>query len=183
MSQKIIVGLGNKGSEYIGTRHNVGFDVLNRLHRDIWLTAEDYEFGTLRKNHLVVKPSIGMNNSGTIVWYLQDVFKVHISDIVVIYDDMDFPVGQMRIKIGGGHGQHNGVKSIIKESGARFTRIRVGIGKPKGKGIDHVLGKFDKDERKLAEISIKRAVGAANYIIEKDVQSAMSIFNRRIKSD
>ena len=177
----MIIGLGNKGHKYTGTRHNVGFEVLNRLHRDIWLTADDYEFGTFDKEHLVVKPSVGMNNSGVVAWYLKDAFKAQTSDIIVVHDDMDFEPGRIKIKVGGGSGKHNGIKSIIKHTGSKFVRVRVGIGKPASAkdGIDYVLGKFSKDEKVLIDSAIDCSVGAIKHILNSGVQSAMSVFNRR----
>lgn len=177
----MIIGLGNKGSKYHGTRHNVGFEIVNKLHRDIWLTTDDYEFGTLDKKHLIIKPSVGMNNSGVVVWYLQDVFKTHISDVIVVHDDMDFPPGRMKIKVGGGDGKHNGIKSVIENSGARFIRIRVGIGRPASAkdGINYVLSRFSKDDRALVDTAVTRSIQAIKHILSDGVQSAMSIFNRR----
>ncbi len=177
----IIVGLGNKDIKYYGTRHNIGFEVLNKLHKDIWLTADDYEFSTFRKDHLLVKPSVGMNNSGVVVWYLQNMFKTSLSDIIVVHDEMDFEPGKMKIKFGGGDGKHNGVKSIISNSGAKFIRIRVGIGKPNSPkdGIDYVLGKFPKHEKTLIDSAVTRSVEAINHILTSGVQSAMVIFNRK----
>lgn len=176
----LIAGLGNKGAEYFNTRHNVGFETLNRLHKDIWLTADDYEFGTHNSN-IVVKPSVGMNNSGVVVWYLQNILKIHTSDVIVIHDDMDFEPGRIKIKVGGGSGKHNGIKSIIENSDARFIRVRVGIGKPTSpkEGIDYVLGKFTKDEMVIMNASLSSAANAVNHILSDGVQSAMSVFNRK----
>lgn len=177
----IIVGLGNPEEKYRDTRHNTGVLVLNKLHKDIWLTADDYEFSTFRKDHLLVKPSVGMNNSGVVVWYLQNMFKTSLSDIIVVHDEMDFEPGKMKIKLGGGDGKHNGVKSVISNSGAKFIRVRVGIGKPNSSkdGIDHVLGKFSKHEKALIDSAVIRSVEAINHILTSGVQSAMAIFNRR----
>jgi len=179
----IVFGLGNKGLEFDGTRHNVGFEVVNRLHRDVWLTANDYEFATYKTNHVIVKPTIGMNNSGVVAWFIQDAFKLHTSDIVVVHDDMDIELGRIKIKSKGGDGRHNGVKSIIKNChSGRFIRVKVGIGKPPSakQGADFVLSRFNKSERELVDVGIKSAVSAVDQILTGGVQSAMSVFNKRM---
>jgi len=155
---------------------------VNRLHRDVWLTANDYEFATYKTNHVVVKPTIGMNNSGVVAWFIQDAFKLHTSDIVVVHDDMDIELGRIKIKAKGGDGRHRGIESIIKNcQSGRVIRIKVGIGKPPSakEGVDFVLGKFNKKDRELVDVGIQSAVCAVNQILDDGVQSAMSIFNRK----
>lgn len=148
---KLIVGLGNPGEEYQNTRHNAGFmaidnyiDGANFKKKDNYMIVEKVING---EKILFVKPLTYMNDSGQAVRKVMDYYKINLKDILIIYDDMDFNVGTIKIKASGSSGGHNGIKSIIKCLGTEnFKRIRIGISKPEGDTIDYVLGKFSKHD-------------------------------------
>lgn len=180
----LIVGLGNPEPEYNLTRHNVGFDTLDALNtkKEKWQKSIHTLWCLNWYHHgIMIKPIDGMNLSGLGV---QDVYNCigfyDASKVIVIHDDMDFEPGQVRIKLGGGDGRHNGLKSIIQKIGKDFIRIRIGIGKPpKGQGIDFVLGRFSNNERKLIEDGIQLATEAVSWIVQDGVHKAMNHFNQR----
>ena len=124
-----------------------------------------------------------MNSSGLCAKDALGTIQNDITHIIVIYDDMDFSTGEVRVKVGGSSGKHNGVQSIINKIGPDFIRVRVGIGKPQGKdkGTDFVLGKFSGKERKLINNAIQLAAEAVNYIVKDGVQQAMNKFNQKEK--
>ena len=179
----MIIGLGNFGAEFDLTRHNVGFEVLDNLNskNKKWHKGE-HNLWCLN-NHLnavMLKPTTGMNLSGVCAKDALEVLQDDMTHIIVIHDDMDFEPGQVRIKVGGGDGKHNGLKSIINKIGPDFTRVRVGIGKPNQReGIDFVLGRFSGKERKLIDEAIQLAAEAINWIVKDGVQQAMNRFNRK----
>lgn len=182
---KLVVGLGNWGPEFNGTRHNIGFDTLDDFIKPYSFNEDTKSFHHTYpiNGHecMFVKPITGMNVCGPVVRELVEMFDLSVEDIIVVYDDMDFEPGQIKIKKGGGDGKHNGVKSIINHIGSDFIRVRVGIGKPKTKeqGIDFVLEPFTSPERKLIDSAIEKAVGAVNIIIKEGVSPAMVFFNRK----
>ena len=181
---KLVVGLGNWGKEYERTRHNIGFDVLDSLSNNVtWVKSNDAHITNIKHNKEVVliKPITGMNINGPVVKKTMDMYNIPVEDVIVVYDDMDFAPGQIKIKKGGGDGKHNGVKSLIQHIGSNFIRVRVGIGKPKNKedGINFVLEPFTKPERKLIDKAIEKAYGAINVIINEGVESAMLFFNKK----
>ena len=168
---KIVVGLGNPGSTYEGTRHNIGFRVIDRLARQHNIALDQHRCAALiglGKSHeeplLLAKPQTFMNRSGVAVAALLEEYGVTAADLVVIYDDLDLPLGRIRIRTQGNAGGHRGVSSIIEHlGGVPFNRIRVGIGRPpEGTAvIDYVLAPFGAAE--MAELStvIERSVGRA----------------------
>jgi len=150
---KLIIGLGNPGTQYEDTRHNIGFNVIDSLisslgARDI---SKNSFYGELYRTHdtLLLKPTTYMNLSGKSVIAVKNFFKVELSNIIIIHDDLDLPFGALKFKVGGGHGGHNGLKSIDSAIGKEYTRIRMGIGKPlyKSQVADYVLAKFSAQER------------------------------------
>lgn len=182
---RLIVGLGNPGKDYAETRHNVGFSVLDRLA---------HHFGCAWKNDktrrgelaagpgvLLVKPQTYMNNSGECVGALMRYFKFSPEQVLVIYDDIAFPVGTLRLRAGGSAGGHNGIKSLIAHLGTeKFPRVRIGIGIPGQKDmIGHVLGKFAPSERPLLEEALERAQAAALAVLQDGFESAANRFNVR----
>ncbi|WP_050637869.1 aminoacyl-tRNA hydrolase [Candidatus Stoquefichus sp. SB1] len=183
---KLIVGLGNPGKEYDKTRHNVGFMVMDRL-ADVLNVSIDMkkfkgEYAKLKyqgEDVILLKPMTYMNNSGESVIQVMNYFKIDVDDLLVIYDDMDMPVGKLRLRESGSAGGHNGVKSLIAHVGTQsFKRIRVGIDKhPHIKVIDYVLGKFTKDEQPLIDEGIENAVKAVEVFLQKDFVAAMNGFN------
>lgn len=187
----IIVGLGNPTTEYAGTRHNVGFDVIDAI-------AEKYNISvTERKNRafcgkgiiagqkvILVKPQTYMNLSGESVRGVMDFYKVDPeTEILVIFDDVSLDVGQLRIRKKGSAGGHNGIKSIIQHLGTSdFQRIKVGVGeKPKDYDLaDYVLGHFSKAEKEIMQEGYKRAITAVELILQGEIDAAMNEFNKKV---
>ena len=186
----IIAGLGNPTKEYEGTRHNVGFDVIDRL-------SERYNIDVTMEKHraligkgmiagqkvILVKPQTYMNLSGESIRSVIDYYKVDPEkELVVIYDDISLGVGQLRIRAKGSAGGHNGIKSIISSVGtSNFMRIKVGVGeKPQGWDLaDHVLGRFSGEDRARVEEAIRDAEDAAVLMIQGEADKAMNDFNAK----
>jgi peptidyl-tRNA hydrolase, PTH1 family len=182
----LVVGLGNPGREYEKTRHNVGFEAVDGLQAErgfaAWKTSGNAEVARGKVGSvdtLLLKPQTYMNLSGEAVGSVMRFYKVAESELIVVHDELDFEPGILKVKVGGGHGGNNGVKSIISHCGREFVRVRVGIGKPRGDGANWVLGRFDKSERELVESALQLAKQAVLTVIEKGVQTAMNEFNRR----
>jgi PTH1 family peptidyl-tRNA hydrolase len=184
---KLIVGLGNPGRKYKDTRHNVGFMVIDELaKRKGWgLNKKKFQghyayedVGTDKV--ILLEPQTYMNLSGDSVKPLADFYGIAPEDIVVVYDDLDLPTGKVRLRQSGGHGGHNGIRSIIDQLGTKnFNRIRIGIDRPK-EGLtvtDHVLGRFSKTERALIDESVEHAATACDAFMTEDFQSVMNKFN------
>lgn len=148
----LIVGLGNIGEKYQNTRHNIGFLVIDFITKNLSTTSiNNPNFkSTLFKSgyNLFSKPTTFMNNSGTAVRSIMDYYKVDLENVIIIHDDLDLPFGTVRYKIGGGHGGHNGLKSLDSHITKEYIRVRVGIGKPQDKDdvANYVLSDFSKDE-------------------------------------
>lgn len=190
----IIAGLGNPDRQYEGTRHNVGFDVIDRI-------AEKYNIAVDTKKHrayigkgiirgqkvILAKPQTYMNLSGESIRSLVDYYKIdEENELLVIYDDISLDVGQLRIRAKGSAGGHNGIKNIIAHLGTQvFPRIKVGVGeKPKGYDLaDYVLGHFSKAEKELMDEGYDSAVRAAELIASGEITEAMNEFNRRKKEE
>ena len=188
----IIAGLGNPSAQYEGTRHNVGFDVIDRL-------SEKYNISVDSKKHraligkgiidgqkvILVKPQTFMNLSGESIRSIIDYYKVDPEqELLVIYDDISLDVGQLRIREKGSAGGHNGIKNIMAQLGTQvFPRIKIGVGeKPKGYDLaDYVLGHFSKAERELMEEGYAGASDAVEMILAGDIGGAMSRYNRKKK--
>jgi len=181
----IIIGLGNPEEKYNSTRHNVGFDTLDALNtkKEKWAVGEHTNHCVnWHHNAIMVKPITGMNSSGLAAHdALESVATNELSKVIVIHDDMDFEPGQIRIKLGGGDGRHNGLKSIINNIGKDFIRIRIGIGKPHSKehGANYVLERFTNRERVLINDAIDLATEAVSWIIQDGIQKAMNRFNKK----
>ena len=186
---KIIVGLGNPGRKYERMRHNAGFQAVDEL-------AESLLVNIVQKKHhaflvrtqidsvevVLAKPQTYVNDSGRAVGAIfRDTYAV-ISDLVVIHDELALPLGSVRVKIGGGHGGHNGLRSIIEHLGsADFIRVRIGIGRP-APGVDsadYVLNPFLAEERKTAVEATKKAASAVRTIVVDGPMTAMNVFNQR----
>lgn len=190
----IIAGLGNPTLQYEGTRHNVGFDVIDAL-------AEKYNISVdIRKNRayigkgiiegqkvILVKPQTYMNLSGECIRGITDYYKIDPeNELLVIYDDISLGTGQLRIRKKGSAGGHNGIKNIIANLGTEvFLRIKVGVGeKPKKYDLaDYVLSHFSKAERALMEEGYEKAVNAAGMIVTGQTEAAMNQYNRKAKSE
>lgn len=185
----IIAGLGNPGSKYEKTRHNVGFQVIDRLaakyHIDINMKKHKALIGTGAiegQKVLLVKPQTFMNLSGESIREILDFYKVDPEEeLMVIYDDISLNPGQLRIRKKGSAGGHNGIKSIIHHLGGQvFPRIKVGVGeKPEGWDLaDYVLGHFSKEDEELMQKAFDRAAEAAVEILTEGPDKAMNDFNR-----
>lgn len=188
----IIVGLGNPTKEYQNTRHNIGFDVIDKL-------ADTYHISVLEKKHkalvgkgvingqkvILAKPQTYMNLSGESVRELIDYYKAdEESELIVIYDDISLDVGQLRIRRKGSAGGHNGIKSIIQHLGTDvFPRVKMGVGeKPKGYDLaDYVLGHFNKEERMIMDESAATAVKAVELMVIDETHEAMNLYNKKVK--
>ena len=187
----IIAGLGNPGREYAHTRHNVGFDTIDVL-------ADQYRIDVDTRKHkaligkgmidgqkvILVKPQTYMNLSGESIREAVDFYKVDVSsELIVIYDDISLNPGQLRIRLKGSAGGHNGIKNIIQHLGSQeFMRIKVGVGeKPQGYDLaDYVLGHFSKEEQDEMDQAKKRAAQAAAMMITGDTEKAMNEYNRKV---
>lgn len=184
----LIVGLGNIGKQYEHTRHNVGFDVVDKLAESWGQNIEKEGFkGTylklkyFDKDVIILKPSTFMNLSGDSIKACMDFYKIPKENLIVIHDDMDIPIGHLKLKEKGSSGGHNGIKSIIANLGGNeeFKRIRVGIGHPENHNvIDFVLTKFSKEERDTVDEAIKNAVDAIKMALKESFNKAMTIYNR-----
>jgi peptidyl-tRNA hydrolase, PTH1 family len=179
----LVVGLGNPGSEYEHTRHNIGFMVVDELARRWKAAGWREKFGgeiAQAKDIVVLKPQEYMNVSGQAVQRTQAFYKIEPKDTIVIHDEIDLPFGKLRVKVGGGHGGHNGLRSIIQMSGDAFLRVRCGVGKPNG-GKDrvtgHVLGGFSKVEQTELPFLVGGAADAVQLILEKGATAAMNKVN------
>ena len=184
---KVVVGLGNPGKQYEKTRHNMGFLVIDQL-TDIFSCDLNYEkfkgtYGicknpVLPEPTIFAKPETFMNLSGEFVRPLLDYFKIGPEDLIVIYDDMAIPEGKIRLRPGGSHGSHNGMRSIIDNlKTENIKRIRVGIGEPTYSGVDYVLGKPTGESLQLAEEAIELAAKATKDALINGWAHAMNHFN------
>ena len=145
----VIVGLGNPGTKYELNRHNIGFLVIDEITKSLTnsqiINKSNFKATTLKhQEDIFVKPQTFMNNSGESVFAIKEYFKIQINHIIVIHDDIDLPFGSVKFKIGGGHGGHNGLRSIDAHVGAEYIRVRIGIGKPihKSDVAKYVLSDF-----------------------------------------
>ncbi|AKR33127.1 aminoacyl-tRNA hydrolase [Bacillus cereus] len=184
---KLIVGLGNPGREYELTRHNIGFMAIDELAKrwNISLNEQKFKgvFGAGFVNGekvILLKPLTYMNLSGESIRPLMDYYKIDVEDFVVMYDDLDIPVGKLRLRMKGSAGGHNGVKSTISHLGTQeFQRIRMGIDRPKNgmKVVDYVLGRFTSEEIADVNHSIEKAADACEEWLNKPFLQIMNTFN------
>lgn len=184
---KVIVGLGNPGQEYGATRHNIGFMAVDKLAEKWSITGWRERYNALVAEHraeetvLLVKPQTYMNLSGRAVAPLAAFYKVQYHDITVIYDDLDLPVGRLRLRLKGGSGGHRGIESMLYELGNDdFTRIRIGIGRPPQgwETAGYVLNRFTDEEAPVISEAVDQAVGAVECILQEGFTKAMNKFNK-----
>lgn len=189
---KLIVGLGNPGAEYARTRHNVGWMVVDAFARKFRIDVSRHEKSALTGTGrvaggsvMVAKPLTYMNLSGDAVRLLVNAYTEADDDLVVVYDDIDLPLGKLRIRANGSAGTHNGMRSIISVLGRdNFPRLRVGIGAAdQGKLRDYVLDEFTVEEQPVVDNAIARAVDALVLICRGDLRRAMNEFNRDPEGD
>jgi len=185
---KLIVGLGNPGSGYARSRHNVGFRCVDRLAHDHGLAftrkKPDYQMAegeVAGEKVLLMKPRTFMNESGRAVGPVAHFYHLALGDVMVVYDDLDLPLGKLRIRPGGSSAGHRGVQSIIGALGGdAFPRLRVGVGRPEASGRDavgHVLGDFNAAEEKVMAEAVARASEALLTVIRDGLDAAMNRFN------
>ena len=189
MAVKLIVGLGNPGPKYSWTRHNAGFIVLDRFAHLNGIQVSRKNFGGLYgegdfrgSRLLLLKPETYMNLSGRTVAEALRFHKIAPADIIVIHDELDIPFGQIKLKVDGGHGGHNGLRSLHQElGGGGYSRLRVGIGRPlHGNMADYVLTNFDKEEMASLPRLIDAAVEALEMMITEGLAKTMSLYNNKI---
>ena len=189
---KLVMGLGNPGEQYRSDRHNVGYMVLDRLAKklnvDLNIRKKKTVFGKGKQgkmDYLLLKPLTFMNLSGEAALYMASFMKIYVEDIIVVYDDMNLPIGTFKISVGGSDGGHNGIKSITESlKSSEFTRVRVGIGRP-AEGVevsDFVLSPFTKEERGELRIIFDDIVEATKVSLLESSSVAMNRFNKRINT-
>jgi len=188
---KVVVGLGNPGSRYDGTRHNVGYDVLDRLATSpragrcqsrfaglIVELAEDAE------KILLVKPETFMNLSGRCVRQVLDFYQLTPAELLVVCDDINLPLGKLRARARGSHGGHNGLRDIQNHLGTEeYARLRIGVDAPKGDQVDYVLGRFRPSEKPVIEDALQRAVQATAVWWTRGIAACMNQFNAEPTKD
>jgi len=183
---KVIVGLGNPGKKYDGTRHNVGFAVVDLLARGARIQnfqsrfqAQVAEFFEEAEKILLVKPETFMNLSGRCVRQVMDFYQVPTPDLLVVCDDINLPLGKLRFRGRGTHGGHNGLRDIQGHLGStEYSRLRIGVDAPPEEGaIDHVLGRFRPSERPVIEDAVSLAAEASLYWARHGIDKAMNQYN------
>ena len=184
----LLVGLGNPGSNYTNTRHNIGFKIIDAINAHFKLSKQKPKFKGLlttgnieEKKIYAIKPLTFMNNSGTAIKELIDYFKIDAKDVIVFHDDMDIDFGKIKTKFGGTSAGHNGIESIDKFIGKDYSRVRVGIGKPKNniEVADYVLQNFNEDEIVGIEKISKDITNSISILIEKKLDLFSSTVNNK----
>jgi len=185
---KIVVGLGNPGRKYAGTRHNIGFEVVRVLAErnagDRWQSKFDAETAEIQigsQRLVLVAPQTFMNLSGRSVRSVVNFYKVPLADLLVICDDMNLACGRLRLRASGSAGGQKGIQNIIDQLGTpEFPRLRIGIGRPDESvgTVNYVLQTFAKSERPLIDQAVDRAEAAVEKWVRDGIESAMSLFNR-----
>ena len=184
----LLVGLGNPGSNYTNTRHNIGFKIIDAINTHFKLSKQKPKFKGLlttgnieEKKIYAIKPLTFMNNSGTAIKELIDYFKIDAKDVIVFHDDMDIDFGKIKAKFGGTSAGHNGIESIDKFIGKDYSRVRIGIGKPKGKidTADYVLQNFDEEEIIGIDSVSKNIIDSIKILVEKNLDLFSSTVNNK----
>jgi PTH1 family peptidyl-tRNA hydrolase len=193
---KLIVGLGNPGREYVGTRHNIGFDVIDSLAYACSATSSASDFDRVARNRfdaltldaeskggnqklLLMKPITFMNLSGKSVQQAMAFYRLEATDIMVVLDDVALPIGKLRMRAGGSSGGHNGLKDIERMIGtSQYPRLRIGVDAPgRIPQRDYVLGKWSPDQKKALEFAVPRACDAIGAWVTDGIETAMNRFN------
>jgi PTH1 family peptidyl-tRNA hydrolase len=189
---KLIAGLGNPGAEYRGTRHNVGFEVVDEVARRWGVTFQSAPADAIqakspgtpggREAAILVKPLTFMNRSGLAVGTLQRYYRLALPDVLVVTEDVNLPLGRLRARGQGSAGGHNGLRSVIEWLGTdQFARLRIGVGRgdPRHRLAGRVLSRFDPDERPEIDAAVKLATEAVDLFVEVGIEPMMNRFNRR----
>ena len=183
----LLVGLGNPNPNNVNNRHNVGFLVIDAINAKFKLSKQKPKFKGLlttgkieEQKVFAIKPLTFMNNSGVCIKELIEYFKIDVKDIFVFHDDMDIDIGKVKVKFGGGSAGHNGIDSLDKNIGKNYSRIRIGIGRPKenSTGTDHVLDNFSNDEKRNVEEVTKNITESLSILINKDLDLFSSKINQ-----
>jgi peptidyl-tRNA hydrolase, PTH1 family len=183
---KLIVGLGNPGAQYKGTRHNIGFAVIDEIARRAAVGFESAPAEAViakwrrpEGGALLAKPLTFMNLSGQAVGEIARYFKVDVPDLLIVVDEVQLPLGKLRARARGSAGGHNGLKSVIAHLGDDFSRLRIGVGRGGEQRdlADHVLSRFEKDEAAEVERMTTRAADAAEMFITSGIEAVMNAFN------
>jgi len=185
----LVVGLGNPGTQYQGNRHNIGFMVLDELNRRAAGSFRNKFHGQHAKTRLanqdahLLEPTTYMNRSGISVGAAAAFFKADVAQTIVVHDELDIPHGDVRIKVGGGHGGHNGLRSIFEHFGRDFIRVRCGIGRPPhGDVSGYVLSDFDSHQRATLATFIDSAADAVESVLRDGPQRTMNAFHKKATS-
>ncbi len=181
----LIVGLGNPEEDYSNTRHNMGFDTINKISKEYNIEINKKKFKGIygtgiieNEKTILLKPQTYMNLSGESIKEIVEFYKIEKDKIIVIYDDMDIDLGKIKIRKKGNAGSHNGMKSVIQNIGTEFPRIRIGIGKPQDRDfIKYVIGAIPEEEKKILDKATTLAKEATVEIIKSGVDNAMNKFN------
>jgi PTH1 family peptidyl-tRNA hydrolase len=183
---KLIVGLGNPGAQYKGTRHNIGFAVIDEIARRAAVGFESAPAEAViakwrrpEGGALLAKPLTFMNLSGQAVGEIARYFKVDVADVLIVVDEAQLPLGRLRARARGSAGGHNGLKSVIAHLGDDFSRLRIGVGRGEQQRdlADHVLSRFEKEEAAEVERMTTRAADAAEMFITSGIEAVMNAFN------
>lgn len=185
----LIAGLGNPGTEYTFTRHNIGFLFIDYLCQELKVRADRLKFQSLyvktsleQQDVLLQKPQTYMNLSGQAIVSAMSFYKIPIENVIVVCDDVSLPVGTIRIREKGSDGGHNGLKNIIYLTGSKdFTRIRIGVGAPERSDFDladYVLSRFLTEEQEIIYENIKNTAKACRLIVKGDISRAMTLYNK-----
>lgn len=182
----LIVGLGNPESDYAKTRHNMGFNVINKLAKEYGIEVSRKKFNSEYEKAIIegqkvilVKPQTFMNLSGEAVIQFADFYKIGLDKIIIIYDDIDIEPGKIRIRKSGSPGSHNGMKSVVHHlKNENFTRIRVGIGRPNDQNmIEYVIGNVPEEEMELLDSGVEKAKDAIVELLKNGIDSSMNKYN------
>ena len=184
----LLVGLGNPNPNNTNNRHNVGFLLIDEINKKFKLSKQKPKFkGLLTTGNIneqkvyAIKPLTFMNSSGICIKELIEYFKINVKDVFVFHDDMDIDIGKVKVKFGGGNAGHNGIDSIDKNIGKNYSRIRIGIGRPKqnSTGANHVLDNFSTDEKGNVEKITKNIIESLSILIKKDLDLFSSKINQK----
>ncbi|MDR3129442.1 MAG: aminoacyl-tRNA hydrolase [Tannerellaceae bacterium] len=185
----LVVGLGNVGAEYVGTRHNIGFRIVNQLAEDAGVLFTEQRYGAISRlkvknvELVLLKPNTYMNLSGSAIRYWLQKEKLSIEQLLVVVDDIALPFGTLRLKPQGSHAGHNGLKNIQEQLATpAYARLRFGIGNnfSQGRQIDYVLGTFVTEEIEVLPLFVKRAVEIVRTFCLSGVQVAMNLYNQKV---
>jgi PTH1 family peptidyl-tRNA hydrolase len=185
----LIAGLGNPGRQYKNTRHNVGFRAIDQWGKDLGVRLKSRRFQSRNTetklqghNIILLRPMTYMNRSGCPVYACIDYYGIHTENVLVIHDDIDLPVGRVKVVKQGGAGGHKGVSSLIEHLGTKkFSRVKIGIGRPRYEESieDFVLSTFYHEEKTIIEEAIQIALEACGLFVSKGIESAMNVINRQ----